>query len=64
MEDLQNNFTEVKNDYPANMTEAYNLLIKYKTSYKPPTILVDDSEEVLFTNILGSEGKSNSYKNG
>ena len=64
VEELQNDFTKGNRNYPANTTKAYNLLLNYNISNNTPTRLVDDSEEVLFTNILGSEGKSNSYKNG
>ena len=42
VEELQNNFIKANSDYPSNTTEAYNLLLNYKTSYKPPTISVDD----------------------
>ena len=52
-------------DYcPAKTTEAYNLIVNYKTYYKPPTSLVYDSEDVLFANVRGSEGKYISYKSG
>ena len=65
MEELQNNFTKGNKKYPANMTEAYNLLVKYKTNQSnPETRLVYDSEDVLFSNVIGSKGKSNSYKSG
>ena len=46
VEELQNDSTKGNGGYPVDTTEAYNLFIKYKTSYKPPTILVDNSEEV------------------
>ena len=58
---IEKYFTNVNNNYPENTMEAYNLLVKYKTSFKPETVLVDDSEEVSFANFGGSEGNSNSY---
>ena len=59
---MQNDFTKDKNNYPVNTAEAYNLLANYKTSYKPPKMLVYDSEDVLFANVGGIKGKSNLYK--
>ena len=64
VEELQNDFTKGNRNYPANTTKAYNLLLNYNISYNTPTRLVDDSEEVLFANVGGSEGKSNAYKSG
>ena len=43
LEKLQNKFIRANSDYPDNMTEAYNILVKYKTSYNPPIVLVDNS---------------------
>ena len=51
---MKNDFTKGNGDCPANITEEYNLLLKYKISYKPPTRFVDDSEEVFFANVGGS----------
>ena len=64
VEELQNYFAKGNDNYPSNAKEAYNLLVNYKTSFKPATILVDYSEEVLFANIGGSKIKSNSYNSG
>ena len=64
VEELQNDFTKGNRNYPANTTKAYNLLLNYNISNNTPTRLVDDSEEVLFANVGGSEGKSNAYKSG
>ena len=57
VEEFQNNFTKVNDDLPADKMEAYNLLVNYKTSYKPPTRLVDDSEEVSSVKVGVSEEK-------
>ena len=47
-------FTKGNNYYPEDLTEAYNLLIKYKTSHsKLATRLVEDPEEVYFGNVGG-----------
>ena len=62
VEELQNYFANGKCNYPASTTEAYNLLVNYKTSSNRVTILVDDSEEVLLSNIGGSKENSNLYK--
>ena len=62
VEELQNYFSKGNGEYAANMTGEYNLLINYKTSYKPPTILVYDSEDMSLANVGCREGKSNSYK--
>ena len=65
MEELQNNLTKGNDNYHANTTEVYNLLINYKTAHSKLAIrLVDNSEEVLFAKVEGNEGKSNSYKSG
>ena len=62
---MQNNFNKDYHDYPEDTTEAYKILINYKTThYKPATIMVDDPEEVLFANVGGSNGKYISYKSG
>ena len=42
VEELQKYFTKGNENYPADTTEALNLLATYKTSYNPPTILVDE----------------------
>ena len=43
--------------YPANLTEAYELLLKYKTSQsKFSARLMDDPEEVSFGNVGGDKG--------
>ena len=63
-EELQNDFTKGNVKCPENTTEEYNLIVNYKTSWKPPPSLVDDSEEVSFSNVGGSEGNYNSYKSG
>ena len=60
---MQNNFTNSNYDYPTDTIEACNLLVNYKTTHSNmETILVENLEEVSFTNVGGSEGKSNSYK--
>ena len=62
---MQNNLTKGNEKYPANTTEAYNLLINYKTAHSKLAIrLVDNSEDLLFAKVEGNEGKSNSYKSG
>ena len=62
VEELQNYFVKVNVNYPYVTTEAYKLLVNYKASYKPPTILVDELEDLLFTDVGGNEESSNSYK--
>ena len=65
VEEFQNYFAKGNDNCPANTTEAYNLLVKYKTTYSnTSTILVDKSEEVLLVNVRGTEGGLNSYKSG
>ena len=59
---MQNDFTKINDDFSVNMTEAYNILVNYKTYYKSSTILVDTSEVVSFANVGGFKGRSNSYK--
>ena len=61
-EELQNDFSKVNYNYPDDRTEAYNLIVNYKISFKPEEILVDYSEEVSFANFGSTKGKSNSYK--
>ena len=56
VEELQNDFTKGNGNQPENTTDENNLLIIYKPSYNPPTRLVDDSEEVSFTNVGGNKG--------
>ena len=53
--------TKGKNYYPEYLMEAYNLLLKYKTLHsKLVSILVDNSEEVLFGNVGEDEnGRAN-----
>ena len=62
VEELQNYFVKVNVNYPYVTTEAYKLLVNYKASYKPQTILVDELEDLLFTDVGGNEESSNSYK--
>ena len=57
VEELQNDFTKGNGNQPENTTDENNLLINYKTSYNPPTRLVDDSEEVSSVNVGVSEEK-------
>ena len=65
VEELRKDFSKVNNDYPVYTANAYNLLIKYKTPHSNlATRLLDNSEEVLFTNVGGIKGKSNSYNIG
>ena len=57
VEELRNNFTKGGNYYPENLTEAYELLLNYKTSHsKLEARLMDDPEEVLFGNVVGDKG--------
>ena len=43
--------------YPANLTEAYELLLNYKMSHsKLSSRLMDDPEEVSFGNVGGDKG--------
>ena len=63
MEELQNNFTKGKDDFLDKTMEEYSLLVNYKTTQSnTEKRLVENSEEVLFTNIGGSKGKSHPYK--
>ena len=49
VEELRNDFTKGGDYYPANLTEAYELLLNYKMSHsKLSARLMDDPEEVSF----------------
>ena len=57
VEELRNDFTKGGDYYPANMTEAYELLLNYKTSHsKLSARLMDDPEEVSFGKVGGDKG--------
>ena len=57
VEELQNDFTKGGDYYPADLTEAYKLLLKYKTLHsKLAAILVYNLEEVSFGNEGGEKG--------
>ena len=56
VEELHNYFTKVNGKYPVDMTEVYSLFLNYKKSHsKLEVILVDNSEEVSFSNVRGDE---------
>ena len=56
VEELRNNFTKGGDYYPANLTEAYELLLNYITSHsKLSERLMDDPEEVSFGNVGGEK---------
>ena len=64
MEELQNDFTKGKDYHPIDIAEAYNLFVNYKmTHYNLAVILVNNSEEVYFSNVGGDEG-FRCYKGG
>ena len=57
VEELRNDFTKGGDYYPEDMTEAYDLLINYKTSHsKLAERMVDDPEDVSFGNVGGDKG--------
>ena len=57
MEELQKIFTKGGDYYPANMTEAYELLLNYKMSHSNLSArLMDDPEEVSFGNVGEEKG--------
>ena len=57
VEELQNDFNKGNYDYPVDMKEDYNLLLNYKTSHSKSEVrLVEDSEKVLFANVIGDKG--------
>ena len=57
VEELRNDFTKGGDYYPANLTEAYELLLNYKTSQSNLSArLMDDPEEVSFGNVGGDKG--------
>jgi hypothetical protein len=48
LEDLENAYLYGTNNYPVNITSAYNLLVHYKNHMKPTTQIYNDSEGVSF----------------
>jgi Reverse transcriptase (RNA-dependent DNA polymerase) len=56
--DLENQFTRGNDQYPSNITDAYNLLVSYK---KPATVHTKNRETIPTTN--GGTGPSNAPTN-
>jgi hypothetical protein len=51
MDDLMNQFTMRHNNYPINITAAYNLLINYRVTTQSTPIIINDSEGVAFVMV-------------
>jgi hypothetical protein len=51
LEDLENDFTKGTNNYPVNVTSAYNLVINYKNYLKAGCHLINDTQGVSFANV-------------
>jgi hypothetical protein len=53
MDDLKNHLTMGHNNYPRNITAAYNLLLNYRITKQPQqsTRIINDSERVSFATI-------------
>jgi hypothetical protein len=53
MDDLKNRFTMGHNNYPRNITVAYNLLLNYRITRQPQqsTRIINDSESVSFATV-------------
>jgi hypothetical protein len=50
-DDLVNQFTMGHNNYPVNITAAYNLLINYRVSAQSTARIINDSEGVAFATV-------------
>jgi hypothetical protein len=57
VDDLKNQFTMGHNNYPQNITAAYNLLLNYRITRQPQhsTRIFNDSESVLFATVEKQE---------
>jgi hypothetical protein len=51
MEDLINQFTMGHNNYPQNVTAAYNLLINYRVTGQSTARIINDSESMSFATV-------------
>jgi hypothetical protein len=51
MDHLQNQFTMGYNNFPTNVTVAYNLIINYRVTGQSIARIINDSEGVLFTTV-------------
>jgi hypothetical protein len=53
VDDLKNQFTMGHNNYPRNITAAYNLLLNYWITRQPQqsTIIINNSESVSFASV-------------
>jgi hypothetical protein len=51
LEDLDNAYLYGTNNYPVNITSAYNLLVHFKNHMKPVARIYNDSEGVSFANM-------------
>jgi hypothetical protein len=53
MDDLKNQFTMGRNNYPRNITAAYNLILNYRITRQPQqsTRIINDSESVSFATV-------------
>jgi hypothetical protein len=51
MEDIINQFTMGHNNYPQNVTSAYNLLINYRVTGQSTARIINDSESMSFTTV-------------
>jgi hypothetical protein len=53
MDDLKNQFTMGHNNYPRNITAAYNLLLNYRITrqLQKSTRIINDSESVSFATV-------------
>jgi hypothetical protein len=51
MDDLVNQFTMGHNNYPPNITAAYNLLINYRVTIQSTARIINDSESMSFTTV-------------
>jgi hypothetical protein len=51
MDDLVNQFTMGHNNYPVNVTSAYNILINYCVTTQSIARIINDSEGVAFATV-------------
>jgi hypothetical protein len=51
MNDLVNQFTMGHNNYPVNITSAYNIIINYCVTTQSTYLIINDSEAVAFATV-------------
>jgi hypothetical protein len=61
LKDLDNDYLYGTNNYPVNVTSAYNLLVHYKNHMKPTNQIYNDSKGVSFANVEEGPERRNKY---